>query len=65
MNSRWHSVQEIAVHLGASRDTVYRWIADRKLPAHRIRRCWKFKLEKVAESVRAGKAAEEDKDGQT
>lgn len=61
MNSRWLSVQEIAVHLGASRDTVYRWIEDRKLLAHRIGRCWKFKLDEVDEWVRAGKAADEDK----
>jgi excisionase family DNA binding protein len=60
MNSRWLSVQEIAVHLGASRDTVYRWIEDRKLPAHRIGRCWKFKLDEVDEWVRAGKAADEE-----
>jgi len=59
MNSRWLSVQEIAVHLGASRDTIYRWLEDRKLPAHRIGRFWKFKLEEVDEWVRAGKAAEE------
>ena len=62
MNSRWLSVQEIAVHLGSSRDTVYRWIEDRKLPAHRIGRCWKFKLDEVDEWVRAGKAADEEGD---
>jgi excisionase family DNA binding protein len=60
MSSRWLSVQEIAVHLGASRDTVYRWIEDRKLPAHRLGRFWKFKLEEVDEWVRAGKAADEE-----
>jgi excisionase family DNA binding protein len=62
MSSRWLSVQEIAVHLGASRDTVYRWIEDRKLPAHRLGRFWKFKLEEVDEWVRAGKAADEEGD---
>lgn len=59
MSSRWLSVQEIADHLGSSRDTIYRWIEDRKLPAHRIGRCWKFKLDEVDEWVWAGKAAEE------
>jgi excisionase family DNA binding protein len=48
-------VQEIAQHLGVSRDTVYRWIEDRKLPAHRIGRLWKFKLEEVDEWVRSGR----------
>jgi len=58
MSSRWLSVQEIAHHLGTSRDTVYRWIEDRKLPAHRLGRCWKFKAEEVDEWVRAGKEQE-------
>ena len=62
MSSRWLSVQEIADHLGCTRDTIYRWIEFRKLPAHRIGRCWKFKLEEVDEWVRAGKAADEEGD---
>ena len=31
----------------------------RQLPARRIGRCWKFKLEEVDEWVRVGKAADE------
>lgn len=59
MSNRWLSVKEIAHHLGTSRDTVYRWIEDKKLPAHRIGRFWKFKTEEVDKWVRAGKATEE------
>ena len=44
---RWSSVEEICEHLGVSRDTIYRWIADRGMPAHRIGRLWKFKLSEV------------------
>lgn len=44
---RWSSVEEICGHLGVSRDTIYRWIADRGMPAHRIGRLWKFKLSEV------------------
>jgi excisionase family DNA binding protein len=44
---RWASVEEICEHLGISRDTVYRWIAERGMPAHRIGRLWKFKLTEV------------------
>jgi excisionase family DNA binding protein len=40
-------VEEICGHLGVSRDTTYRWIADRRMPAHRIGRLWKFKLSEV------------------
>lgn len=32
----------------------------RQLPAHRIGRCWKFKLVEVDEWVRVGKATEEE-----
>lgn len=44
---RWSSVEEICEHLGVSRDTIYRWIAGRGMPAHRIGRLWKFKLSEV------------------
>jgi excisionase family DNA binding protein len=44
---RWASVEETCEHLGVSRDTVYRWIADRGMPAQRIGRLWKFKLSEV------------------
>ena len=56
MSSRWLSVDEIAEHLGVSRDTVYRWI-DHGLPAHKVQRLWKFKIEEVDAWVCAGKVA--------
>lgn len=52
----WISVDEIAKHLGVSKDTVYRWIEDRGLPAHRMGRLWKFKASEVDEWVRLGGA---------
>ena len=55
----WVSLDEIAEHLGVSRDTVYRWI-DRGLPAHKLGRLWKFKVSEVDEWLRAGKAQEPD-----
>ena len=36
MSDRWLSVEEIAEHLGVSKDTVYAWIRRREMPAHRI-----------------------------
>jgi len=55
---RWHSVNEIAAHLGVAIDTVYRWIDHKGLPAHRIGRLWKCKLSEVDTWVRAGGSAE-------
>ncbi len=51
---RWRSVDEIAAHLGVSRETVYRWIGGKRLPAHRIGKFWKFKIAEVDAWVRSG-----------
>jgi len=52
MEDRWLSVDEIAAYLGIKRDTVYRWIADKQMPAHKVGRLWKFRKEEVDEWVR-------------
>ena len=33
---RWYSMNEIAEHLGISRDTVLNWINDKKCPLTRL-----------------------------
>jgi excisionase family DNA binding protein len=43
----WVSVEDVAKHLGVARDSVYRWIGSRGLPAHKVGRIWKFKLSQV------------------
>lgn len=53
---RWSSVEEVCAHLGVARDTIYRWIATRGMPAHRIGRLWKFKISEVEQWVRNGSA---------
>jgi excisionase family DNA binding protein len=55
----WVSVEDVAKHLGVAKDSVYRWIEGRKLPAHKIGRLWKFKLSEVDGWVRAEGAADE------
>lgn len=54
--SRWISVDEVARHLGIARDTVYRWIDSRGMPAHRVGRFWKFQLSEVDDWVKSGEA---------
>lgn len=57
-DNRWLSVSEIAAHLGVKNDTIYKWIKERQLPAHRISRLWKLKRAEVDEWVKIGGAAE-------
>jgi len=56
---RWVSVDDVAAHLGVTKDSIYRWIDRRGLPARKIGRLWKFKLSEVDAWVEAGGAANE------
>lgn len=60
MSEPWVAVGDVALHLGVARDTIYRWIEARGLPAHRVGRLWKFKLSEVDAWVGGGGA---DQDG--
>ncbi len=62
MEDRSLSVDEIAACLGIKRDTVYRWIAEKRMPAHRMGRLWKFRKEEVNEWVKSGGAGEARED---
>jgi excisionase family DNA binding protein len=53
---RWLSVEEIAVHLGVNRDTIYKWIDRKQMPAHKLGKLWKFKATEIDGWIRAGKA---------
>ena len=66
MEDRWLSVDEIGDYLGIKRDTVYKWISEKKMPAHRVGRFWKFKKDDVDEWIKLGFASDisvkDDKD---
>ena len=55
----WVSVEAVADHLGVAKDSVYRWIDAKGLPAHRVGKLWKFKLSEVDDWVRADGASDE------
>jgi excisionase family DNA binding protein len=59
-DDRWLSVDEIALHLGIKRETVYTWIAKKGMPAHKVDKLWKFKKSEVDDWDRSGKAREKD-----
>ena len=61
MTEAWVSVDDVANHLGVAKDSVYRWIEHKGLPAHRMGRLWKLKIPEVDEWVRTeGKAPGDD-----
>ncbi len=47
----WMSAEAVARHLGVATDTVYRWVRQKELPAHRVGRLLKFRLSEVDEWV--------------
>lgn len=56
------SVERVANQLGVAKDSVYRWIESRGLPAHRKGRLWMFRLSEIDGWVEASGAAEPDMD---
>ena len=48
----WVSLEDITRHLNVSKDTVYRWIRGRGLPASKVGGLWKFRASEVDAWVR-------------
>jgi excisionase family DNA binding protein len=65
LGDRWLSVDEIAIYLGIKRDTVYKWIERRNLPAHKAGRLWKFRRDEVDAWVRSENASSESSKGRS
>ena len=42
-NDRWLTVNDVALYLSVKPDTVYKWLDQKKIPAHKIGRLWRFK----------------------
>lgn len=69
MSEPWVSVDDVARHLGVGKDSIYRWVDTKNLPAHRIGRLWKFRLSEVDDWVRSHRVnndveSEPERDGQ-
>ncbi len=56
VNDRWLSVDEIAAYLGIKRETLYKWLAEKDMPAHKLGRLWKFRKDEVDAWLRSGEA---------
>lgn len=58
---KWLNVAEISIHLGISKESVYRFLARQKskrIPAHRIGKLWKFAPQEVDVWIKQGNACE-------
>lgn len=63
MEDKWLSVDDICDYLGVKRDTVYKWISEKSMPAHRVGRFWKFKKEQVDSWIESGGASDKSEAG--
>lgn len=60
MTEPWLSADDIAAHLGVTKDTVYSWIGEKEMPARKVGRLWKFQATEIDEWVRSGRAGTVD-----
>lgn len=51
---RWVGVGDVASHLTVGKDSVYRWVEKRGLPARKVGRLLRFRLSEVDAWVQAG-----------
>lgn len=49
----WVSIEDVAAHVGVRKDSIYRWIEARGLPAAKVGKLWKLKLSEVDAWMRA------------
>lgn len=54
MTEPWLSADDISEHLGVTKDTIYAWISEKRMPAHKVGRLWKFQASEVDAWVRDG-----------
>ena len=53
-DERWVGVEDVAAHLGVAKDSVYRWVESKGLPARRVGRLLRFRLSEVDDWVETG-----------
>lgn len=54
-DEQWVGVDKVAAHLGVTKDSIYRWVESKRLPARRVGRLLRFKLSEVDAWVDQGR----------
>lgn len=55
---RWSSLDEVADHLGVSKDTIRSWIKKDAIPFCKVGKQFKFKLSEIDAWVKSGESAD-------
>ena len=61
MTERWYSMAEICDYLGVSRFTVLNWIEKKQMPACKVGRLWKFKINEIDEWMKRNTESHDSK----
>ncbi|MWJ24530.1 DNA-binding protein [Clavibacter michiganensis subsp. michiganensis] len=62
MTEPWVPANDIAAHLGATKNTAHAWIAEKHVPALKVSRLWKFQTSEIKKWVRSGRARTADEE---
>lgn len=54
---KWVSLEEIATHMGLSKDTIRNYIKKDQIPYHRIGKQYKFRVSEIDYWIESGKSA--------
>lgn len=55
---KWSSLEDIAAHIGVSKDTIRIWIRKGVIPHHRIGKQYRFRISEVDHWVESGRSAQ-------
>lgn len=61
ITERWLKLEEIANHIGCSKDTIRAWIKKDAIPYHKVGRQYKFRVSEVDAWIESGASADADK----
>jgi len=61
---KWMTLEEVAIYLQVSKDTIYRLIQKGEIPASKVSNLWRFKKEEIDEWMKfnRNKSSEKKKD---
>lgn len=56
-NEKWVNLEEIAEHMGLSKDTIRNYIKKEQIPYYRIGKQYKFRISEIDTWIKSGKSA--------